>query len=827
MPTTTTTLASLAAAAAMLTAGAVAATGGGTYDAAVVSFDIPARLAPGQATRFKVVVKNTGTMTWDDGYRLGVVDDLAGDGARFIETTGAEPNRVHLPPGKLVPPGDEHEFSFAVLAPAATRVYSVRFRMLHEGVDWFGERVEKAVTVAAALDAARLVRFDAPDRISPGERATFRIVLRNAGTSTWDTAMRLGVVDEGAGDGARFLEGTGRDAIRVNLPAGVRVAPGQEQELAFDVVAPAQERAYSVRFRMVHEGVQWFGDTAEKGIVVAKGTPPPAANDEDAALTRIDMPDALPPGARTRLKVTLRNLGRTTWTAGPYRLGVVGDGAGDAARFIETTGAEPNRVHLPAGASVAPGQEHEFGFDVIAPNAARVYDLRFQMIHEGVTWFGPVVAKSLEVAVGAAPPQGAPARRGRVRAAGRCLMDDDGTFNALGATLFWAAWAYKNDRPKLERALSFLSRNGFDYIRAFGQVGNPQNPTFWANRIIDASDPTLPATLAGVTDLAYDSYGIRVEWTIFASADVIPTRARRQAFVDTCLAMSKGREHKIIHFEIANEFWQTGFPGPAGLDELRFLTKYLNDRTDILVAASAPDGFEGSDLQRVYRGNIADIGTIHFDRDVRKADGPWRPVRQPWEYVYAPDVPAIGSNNEPIGPGSSVAQDDDPMRLVSGAIASYVSGLSLYVYHAHAGIRGLAGEGEVSDLPAASSYNALRKLVPSDLPNWSRKNAHWADSPFKVYARDAQGRLYPDSMWPDMPGGSTGAVRAYGAVKGNDFFVYPMGIRGSVRLEARRAMSVELFDPISGDRIDGRDIGAGQAFEVSGRSAVVLKGRYK
>ncbi|MEZ0229052.1 MAG: NBR1-Ig-like domain-containing protein, partial [Planctomycetota bacterium] len=647
MSNTTSVVMGVAAAAALATAGVVATAVGGD-DASVVRHDLPDRLGPGDAARFTVVMKNEGATTWDGGYRLGVVDDLAGDGARFIETTGAEPNRVHLPAGTLIAPGAEHAFSFAVKAPAAERAYAVKFRMVHEGVAWFGAIAEKSVTVAAATDAATLVRFDAPDRIAPGDRARFKAVLRNTGTSTWDSAMRLGVVDDGAGAGARFLEGTGGDAIRVNLPTGVRVAPGQEQEVSFDVVAPQAERTYTVRFRMVHEGVRWFGDTAQKSIAVAKGTPPPppAPVAEDAALVALEIPDKLPPGVRTRLKVTLKNTGNSTWAAGPYRLGVVGDGAGDACRFIEPTGAEPNRIHLPPGTAIAPGQEHAFSFDVVSPSVTRVYDLQFQMIHEGVVWFGAVARRLTEVAAGAPPPPGAPARRGRVRAVGRCLVDDDGPFNALGASVFWAAWAYKNDRPKLERALSFLSRNGYDYIRAFGQVGDPKNPGFWKDRLIEASDPTLPATLAAVTDLAYDSYGLRVEWTIFASADVIPTRALRQAFVDRFIELSKGREHKIIHFELANEYWQTGFPIPVGLDELRYLTKYLNDRTDILVAASSPDGPDAQDWLKLYGGGIADIGTVHFDRDVKKADGAWRPVRQPWEYPYVSGMPAIGSNNE-------------------------------------------------------------------------------------------------------------------------------------------------------------------------------------
>src|SRR5687767_3799287 len=62
-------------------------------------------------------------------------------------------------------------------------------------------------------------------------------------------------------------------------------------------------------------------------------------------------------------------------------------------------------------------------------------------------------------------------RRGVVRADGHAVADEGGPFNALGATLFWGAWGYKSDRPRLERNLAVLSKAGVDYIRVLGSVG--------------------------------------------------------------------------------------------------------------------------------------------------------------------------------------------------------------------------------------------------------------------------------------------------------------------------------------------------------------------
>ena len=411
-------------------------------------------------------------------------------------------------------------------------------------------------------------------------------------------------------------------------------------------------------------------------------------------------------------------------------------------------------------------------------------------------------------------------RSGRVRLDGRSLADDGGKFNALGASLFYGAWAYKNDRPRLERNLRTLSRSGFDYVRVLGVVGDKSAPESWDGRESDWRDPDYRDTIAGLTDLAYDTYGLRVEWTLIGDGQKnIPDRADRFRLVDTFLAMSRGREHKIIHFEIANEAWQNGFAGREGEEQLRELTKYMNDRTDVLVAASA--GADPEQTKRIYAGGVADVATSHFDRDVSKAEGHWRPVRQPWEHQFS-GLP-VGSNNEPIGPGSSVAAENDPVKLVAAAIVTHVSGLPMYVYHSKAGIR---GHEDLADMPGVGSFVHLKKIVPPDLASWTPKNAHWPDSPFRVYAWDGGGKRVPDKMWPDLKGGQ-GAVRVYSAVRGGEFFTVVIGVKPVVLMEARRGVEFEKIDPVTGEVLRRSALADGQPFDLVGREVFVLRGRFR
>lgn len=531
---------------------------------------------------------------------------------------------------------------------------------------------------------------------------------------------------------------------------------------------------------------------------------------DDAAVVSFSVPASLACGEVAQGELVLRNTGTTTWSAADaYRLG----GVDDSDPFK----TDDARLDLPGDVRVEPGQELRFALPLRAPAAEGDYVTDWRMLQENVRWFGETAAATIAVRCPGPPP-----RHGRVRLDGRALRDDDGPFQALGASLFWAAWAYRNDRPRLEAALALLRANGFHYIRALGVVGDPARADYWDGREIDSHWPDYDDVIAGVTDLAWQQYGLRVQWTLIGDGQVtVPTTAERYALVDRFLAMSRGREHELMLFEVANEAWQNGFPGDAGRDELRALTRYLNERTDVLVAASAPEGHDCADTEALYAGGIADVATVHFDRDVSKTEGPWRPVRQPWEHAYC--AAPVGNNNEPIGPGASVASEDDPVRLNAAALATFVSNLPFYVFHTRAGVR---GDVALADMPGLGAFARLGAWVPGDLSAWTRKNAHWSDSPFRAFAGDASGALQADAMWPDFGGGATsGAVRVYGAVHADGrFFVFAFGVRNRLVLEPRRDADFDVVDPMTGEVRSHLSLTAGQRFELSGAESFVLRG---
>lgn len=111
---------------------------------------------------------------------------------------------------------------------------------------------------------------------------------------------------------------------------------------------------------------------------------------DDAVMVSVSFPGAIACGESATATVLMRNSGTTTWTPeGGYKLGAVGDEdplvVGDV------------RVWLDEGVAVAPGQEHEFSVPLVAPGAAGDHLSDWQMVREGVAWFGQQASGQVQV----------------------------------------------------------------------------------------------------------------------------------------------------------------------------------------------------------------------------------------------------------------------------------------------------------------------------------------------------------------------------------------------------------------------------------------------
>jgi hypothetical protein len=408
-----------------------------------------------------------------------------------------------------------------------------------------------------------------------------------------------------------------------------------------------------------------------------------------------------------------------------------------------------------------------------------------------------------------------PARKGMVRLEGRNFVDADGPYLAVGTSLFWALWAFQHDRERLERHLDYASSHGIDYIRVFGVIG-PR----WADRVVDPRDRAWDQRLAGLLDLAHGTYGLRVELTIWQDTDLTPTPAERMALADRIAAIVAPRPHTIQYLEIANEGYATGWTDKKA--EAGQLATHLRRKTPHVVAVTSPATLERGEIASWYGGSAANLLTPHLPRQVGREGpaGQWQYVRQTWDPWLASEL--AWTNDEGKGPQSSVAADDDPLRLVMYAGLTWLCGGAGFVLHTGAGVGGgdeaskksgrVANLWEVRNIDQTlAGIAALRRLLPADLPNWRRHNSN---ERFSGYPWDTQ----PISRLIE----SNQLVRAFAATSDDGRIVaMPVGASAPLPFTPRFAMQVGVHDPMTGNRLESHE----GPFTLSPRLAAVLIGR--
>jgi C1A family cysteine protease len=251
------------------------------------------------------------------------------------------------------------------------------------GNNMAADRVWSFTTMYDPHPNANYVSDTIPSSLVIGSPYSVNVTMRNTGNLNWTAAdnFRLGGIGDASGDAAKF------GPLRVNIAPGIVVHPGERYTFIFTMTAPGTAGTYHPSYRMVWEGHQWFGDTLTKTVTVATVTP-----------NAVYVSDTVPPGMLTGIKynvsITMRNTGGVNWTAADlFRLGAIGDAAGDAGKF------GPLRINIAPGIVVHPGESYTFNFTMTAPNTAATYHPAYRMVWDGHQWFGDTVTKTIVVSV--------------------------------------------------------------------------------------------------------------------------------------------------------------------------------------------------------------------------------------------------------------------------------------------------------------------------------------------------------------------------------------------------------------------------------------------
>ena len=107
----------------------------GQNNAEFITQNVPESVSPGESYNITVTFKNTGSTTWKSSalFRLGTQSPAD-------NTIWTSSNRVFL--SNDVSPGEEVTFNISITAPTNQGIYTLQWRMVQDGVEWFGEKSE-------------------------------------------------------------------------------------------------------------------------------------------------------------------------------------------------------------------------------------------------------------------------------------------------------------------------------------------------------------------------------------------------------------------------------------------------------------------------------------------------------------------------------------------------------------------------------------------------------------------------------------------------------------------------------------------------------------
>ena len=182
-----------------------------------VTFPDETVVQPGQRFVKTWRIRNTGTTTWGEGYRL----------AFFSDSKMGGPNSVPLPPAN---PGDTVEVSVPLVAPARSGLHRSTWKPHDPKGNFFDFDLFTLIKVAADPqfdEASWVADISIADgtTLKPGEIFVKTWRIRNTGTTTWGPGYRLAFFgDDRMG---------GPDSIP--LPAA---KPGESAEISVTLTAP-------------------------------------------------------------------------------------------------------------------------------------------------------------------------------------------------------------------------------------------------------------------------------------------------------------------------------------------------------------------------------------------------------------------------------------------------------------------------------------------------------------------------------------------------------------------------------------------------------------
>ncbi|MFZ2455588.1 MAG: CARDB domain-containing protein [Candidatus Altiarchaeia archaeon] len=271
-------------------------------------------------------------------------------------------NRVPLDAGETIGVGSSKTFSFTITAPSVAGSYNFQWKMVEEGVSWFG--VLTPNVVINVLDTPKGY-FDGADCGSVAGWA--------CDPNDYSQALSVHFYADGPAGTGSFIGSATADQPG---DAGVAAQCGGIAGHGFGFLLPA-----SLKDGVSHT-IYAYAINIPSGInpLLSPGPRTVQCSGNDAQYVSQSVPNPMCLGSSYNVTVTVRNSGSTTWTAAnSYMLG--------SQNPQDNPFWGTGRVLLSPSDSIAPGQTKDYVFTV-TPSAAGNQNFQWRMLREGVEWFG-------------------------------------------------------------------------------------------------------------------------------------------------------------------------------------------------------------------------------------------------------------------------------------------------------------------------------------------------------------------------------------------------------------------------------------------------------
>lgn len=276
------------------------------------------------------------------------------------------------------------------------------------------------VSQDAWRDEARTQRWDIT-KAYPGQTGWLEFRVRNTGTATWKPSgthpVRLGTAQPH--DRASALRPRS-GWISGNRPTAVlesRVAPGEVGTFRFPVRVPAGSAPFTEHFRLVADGVAWFGPVMRREFVrpgwLAEMVDVRMFSDPDRT-TAWD-PSSAVAGEVGWVQMRVRNVGSATWSSSgstPVRVATIAPSNRHSA-LVHPSWIDAGRPVAVSPESVPPGAIGTFLFPLSVPAHAGTWVEAFGVVADGRTWLAPTTELTVTATMPAQhspsqPPPGDP-----------------------------------------------------------------------------------------------------------------------------------------------------------------------------------------------------------------------------------------------------------------------------------------------------------------------------------------------------------------------------------------------------------------------------------